>query len=571
MKFQLADAIREHVMVDLHRDLDRDGTDDVISVDIVRPRTSDRVPVILEESPYYDGAGRGPLSQRKMRNAAGVVVGMPLFYDNYFVPRGYAFAAMDSPGQGRSTGCGDLYGPADRSAVSAVLDWLDGSRPATSDAGRSLSATWSSGRVGMIGKSADGADALAAAATGNPALRTVVSIEGLVDLYPLNSTATAQPTTFIPQVDGTQRGWSPACDHFDAAMAVQQNAGGGVDNQFFRQRNVLESVGRWRAATFIVTGLRDLVAPADQSLELWDALRARKLPRRLWLTQGGHADPYDIRRAEWVATLHAWFDHYLLDRRTGIELTPAVSVQNADLSWREQSWWPMIAAPQVFRFSGDALQPGLRAVSPPAALRTIVAAADVAAEVNDLSDPLYDPASTTAGSRQRVLLRTAPLTAPLRLSGRPEVHLPVRVVGTRAQIVATVVDYGTGSRLATSDDLSGGLQPKGGKDCWGQSTHSDSACYPTLAVATRPSNWGVLSSSVLDLGLNPARTERIPITQGAWRNVAVALRPVDLVIPAGHRIGLLITTGDNLGFPQPDGEQLTIGSTGSLTLPVSAG
>ncbi|MET3806839.1 X-Pro dipeptidyl-peptidase [Nakamurella sp. UYEF19] len=559
-------------MIDLKRDLDRDGKDDVISVDIVRPRTSGRVPVIMEQSPYYDGAGRGSLSQRKVRNTAGVVVGMPLFYDNYFVPRGYAFAAMDSPGQGRSTGCGDFYGPADRAAVSAVLDWLGGSRTATSDAGQAVSATWSSGRVGMIGKSADGADALTAAATGNPALKTVVSIEGLVDLFPLNSTAAAEPMMFFPQVDGTQRGWNPACDPFNAVMTTQQNAGGVTYNQFFRDRNGLESIGKWRAATFIVTGLRDLVAPANESLKLWEALGARKIPRKLWLTQGGHADPFDLRRAQWVDTLHAWFDRYLLDLPSGIETAPAVTVQNADLSWRDQSIWPAPPAPQVFRFSGQALEPKPPVTSPPTALGTIVAPAGLSATaVNDLLDPLYDPKVASAGPGQRVLLLTAPLVAPLRLSGRPQVILPLQVVGSRAQVVATVVDYGTGNRVATTDDLDGGLVPAGGQDCWGQSAGRDSACYPRLSMATRPSKWGVLSSGVLDLGLNSAGTARLPIAQRTWLTAAVPMKPVDLLIPAGHRIGLLLTMSDTFGAPPPDGEQLTIGSTGSLTLPVTAG
>jgi X-Pro dipeptidyl-peptidase len=559
-------------MIGLGRDLDRDGKDDVISLDIVRPRISGRVPVIMEESPYYDGSGRGSLSQVKVRNAAGLVVGMPLFYDNYFVPRGYAFAAMDAPGQGRSTGCGDFYGPDDRAAVGAVLDWLSGSRPATSDAGKPVSASWSSGRVGMIGKSADGADALSAAATGHPALKTVVSIEGLVDVFPLNATARAEPFTFLPQVDGTQRGFNPACAPFDAALTTQENVGGVVYNQYFRDRNVLESVPRWRAATFIVTGLRDLVAPADQSLKLWESLGGSKIPRKLWLTQGGHADPFDLRRAQWVHALHAWFDRYLLELPTGIDAAAPVTVQNADLSWRDQSSWPTSAAPRLFRFNADGLQPGVPTSFASQALSTITAPAALSVDrADDLTDPFYQPVGTPSGPRQRFLLLTSPLTAPLRLSGRPQVTLPVQVVGSRAQVEAIVVDYGPGNRVATTDDLDGNLVPAGGQDCWGQSAGRDSACYPKLTLPIRASSWGVVSSGILDLGLTPNRTARTEITQRTWLTAALPMTPMDLQIPAGHRIGLLLTTGDTYSFLPPDGEQLTIGSTGSLSLPVSSG
>jgi X-Pro dipeptidyl-peptidase len=38
---------------------------------------------------------------------------MPLFYDNCFVPRGYAFIAVDLPGTSRSDGFAAAGGPFD--------------------------------------------------------------------------------------------------------------------------------------------------------------------------------------------------------------------------------------------------------------------------------------------------------------------------------------------------------------------------------------------------------------------------------------------------------------------------
>ena len=33
--------------------------------------------------------------------------------------------------------------------------------------------------------------------------------------------------------------------------------------------------------------------------------------------QTGHVDPFDFRRAEWVNTLHRWFDYWLQGVTTG--------------------------------------------------------------------------------------------------------------------------------------------------------------------------------------------------------------------------------------------------------------
>src|SRR5688500_950984 len=99
-------AIRESVWVDTRLDGDKDGKTDRVAVDIVRPRELARkgrkIPVIMDASPYYSCCGRGNESQKKTYDANGNVVQMPLYYDNYFVPRGYAFVGVDFTGTNRS-------------------------------------------------------------------------------------------------------------------------------------------------------------------------------------------------------------------------------------------------------------------------------------------------------------------------------------------------------------------------------------------------------------------------------------------------------------------------------------
>ena len=80
----------------------------------------------MDASPYYSCCGRGNESQLKTYDANGNVVQMPLFYDNYFVPRGYAFVGVDLAGTNRSDGCVDVGGRSDIQSAKAVVDWLNG-------------------------------------------------------------------------------------------------------------------------------------------------------------------------------------------------------------------------------------------------------------------------------------------------------------------------------------------------------------------------------------------------------------------------------------------------------------
>lgn len=134
--FSYKDAIREHVYVESGVDSDGDGRKDRVNVDIIRPKETEnglKVPVIMDESPYYDNAGRGNESELKTYDANGNPVRFPLYYDNYFVPRGYAFLAVDMVGTTRSDGCPSA---AARATSSAARPWSTGSTGARRPTGR---------------------------------------------------------------------------------------------------------------------------------------------------------------------------------------------------------------------------------------------------------------------------------------------------------------------------------------------------------------------------------------------------------------------------------------------------
>ena len=128
--FGYADAIRERVFIESPYDSDKNGVKDIIAIDIKRPKATNeglKAPVIMDPSPYYSTLGRGNESQLKRDyDGDGLLDLWPLFYDNYFVPRGYAVILMDMIGTNNSTGCPTVHDVSDNLSAKVVIDWLNG-------------------------------------------------------------------------------------------------------------------------------------------------------------------------------------------------------------------------------------------------------------------------------------------------------------------------------------------------------------------------------------------------------------------------------------------------------------
>ena len=89
-------AIRERVFIPQPGiDQDRNGATDWVTIDIIRPSRGSSAEQDAgdhrSDSPYYTTVCRGNETQCMADwNDDGVNDRWPLFYDNYFVPRGYA-------------------------------------------------------------------------------------------------------------------------------------------------------------------------------------------------------------------------------------------------------------------------------------------------------------------------------------------------------------------------------------------------------------------------------------------------------------------------------------------------
>src|SRR4029079_11876527 len=127
--------------------------DATLHADVLRPKGStaaDKTPVILSIGPYFNHSGQtGPAGPAEGTNydPVGPNAGPSERFQDFvegsgLLTKGYTFVMVDLRGFGGSNGCLDWSGPGEQAAVVSAVSGA-GSQP------------WSSGQVGMYGKSYD--------------------------------------------------------------------------------------------------------------------------------------------------------------------------------------------------------------------------------------------------------------------------------------------------------------------------------------------------------------------------------------------------------------------------------
>ncbi|MGW5190438.1 Xaa-Pro dipeptidyl-peptidase [Kribbella sp. NPDC004138] len=555
--YDYANAIRESVYVDTTTDTDSDGENDEIAVDIVRPSetalTGVKIPVIMDASPYYSCCGRGNESEKKTYDGDGVIRKMPLFYDNYFVPRGYAMVGVDIVGTGRSTGCGDVGGRDEIQSVVDVIDWLNGRNTAHTANGQKVLASWTTGAVGMIGKSYDGTLANGVAATGVPGLKTIVPISAISSWYDYTrSGGVPYSDDYMPWLAGYVGHDSAACDEVRGELGDNDDDETGDYTSFWAERDYTENASKVKASVFITHGLSDYNVQTNHFSQWWSALSRNNVPRKLWLGLEDHVDPFEFRRDEWVDELHKWFDYWLQGLQNGVMKEPMVSVETTPDVWRDYRTWPAVNRPTPVP-----LAPGKLG----AAGKGSVTITDDPELTED--DIVADPTQVIAG---RQMFLSAPLAAPLRVSGTPSVTLRLKSDSSTTPVTARLIEYGEAQRYT-------GIRRTDDSTCEGSSTDYDDSCYYTVEKLTAQSDHGIVSRGWIDAAHSKSLTKPTPLKPGQWTTVTVPLRAQDQIIPKGRILGLAITLSDTeWTSPNDTGATIDIDVAASkLNIPVSSG
>ncbi|MFC0109963.1 CocE/NonD family hydrolase [Kibdelosporangium aridum] len=535
-----ADAVRETTWVDIGLDLDNNGVGDRVAADTVRPATAERVPVIIDASPYYSTNGRGNESERKSYDSAGVPVKFPLFYDNYFGPRGYAVALVDFSGSNRSTGCMDTGGRSEIASGKAVIDWLNGRATGYSAAsgGSVKTASWSTGAAAMIGKSWDGSITHGVAATGVDGLRTIVPISAISSWYDWFRSDGVSLRGF-----GTPTSLASGFENSNArsrcgAVRTEMTNGAPANGDFtpmWSQRDFVRNASQVKAAVFSVNGRADLnVKPINWGQWL-DALPA-STPRKLWLSQTGHIDPFDFRRAEWVRTLHRWFDRWLLNIQNGIENEPQVSVERGVDQWSDSPTWPPSG------LQSQRLYPVAGSVAGVGTLRPTPGTSTSSFTDNGSGTPSSYIASPNATSARRVLYSMGPFGSDVRLAGISRLTVAVTPSTPTAHLSAFLVDYGPATIRSTSGE---GIRTLTTESCWGEDRPGDDACYRDTQATTSTVDATIIARGWADLANYQSLSTPRTLTPGTKYTMAFRLSATDYVVPRGHRLALVIAGTDS--------------------------
>ena len=475
VRYSYKDAIVEHVQVTA-----RDGVGQ-IWVDLIRPRTKPgvKVPTIMMASPYFNTLGRGYKEQCKTPHqsppgglpgspGAPVLSGcnpnqtpFPEWYDEYFVPRGYAFAAMDLRGTRNSSGC-QTYGDRDEvfDAVD-VVDWL-------------ATRSWSNGKVGMTGGSYDGTIAMGAAAEQpisgkkKDALAAVIPIRAIDAWYDyhfmngvMSQAHAATPALFTAALAASDLPNSGTDDGLYAAHLAERKAciatlGAATDagyaspyqnanSPFWAERDFRKDAAKVRAAVFWIHGLFDFNVKTNNAGNMWLSL-PKKLPKKLWLVNSDHADPRCPTEDactksghqvpfpfadKFVEANHRWFLQYLKKVPAGA-LSPAVEVQQPNGKWLRSSTWPVSKSDLV--------------LWPTAKGGLATRASGEGEEVQWADNP------ANAGAPRSVSFVTAPFAKATRLSGQIEFALKYATLGPDTTIAIRVDDLGPAAALTDTPD-----------------------------------------------------------------------------------------------------------------------
>jgi predicted acyl esterase len=407
-----------------------DGTK--LHADVLRPANlpaSAKTPVILSIGPYFNHSGQtgpaGPVEDTPF-TPTGEAGPSARFFDFIngakLMEKGYTWVQVDLRGFGGSSGCLDWAGPGEQADVKAAVEWAAGQ-------------SWSTGKVGMYGKSYDGVTGLLGIAQQPRGLSAVVSQEPVYDLYRylymnrvrfLNSLATPALYDAIAGTPGTtgdtlaynlnalndtSRPGCPVLNWLD-----QQNSDHGA--AYWKPRDLIAATRGKTTPLFLTQGFIENNTKPDGA---WDLYNGMAGPKRAWFGMWDHVRGNDadasgrllMGRKGWFDETMRFYDRYL--KGATVADDPANAVETSDGTWRaEESWPPADSAP-----------------------------VDTALNGGSYTDDGQNN-GTGSGSGTGIWTISPRLTEDAHFAGVPKVSVDVASAPDRANLVADVYDIDSG-------------------------------------------------------------------------------------------------------------------------------
>jgi len=320
-----------------------------LHADVLRPKGmpwDEQTPVILTVSPYTNHSGS--LSPTEDQNGVGP---NPRFYDfldlTGALTKGYTYVMVDLPGDGGSGGCNDWGGVREQAAVYAAVEWA-------------ASQTWSTGSVGLIGKSYDGWTGLMGVATQPKGLEAVVSLEPVYSGYRyiwmngVRRTNWPYGTSFT-QVDAMPGRLSDTPEYHangaPQAWCYPVNiAGHNLDDSetgpYWAERNLVPTSLGKTTPVFLTQGFLETNTKWDGTSQYWNGLSGDH--NHAWFGQFNHVrgwektsdgERFQTGRSVFIDEMMRFFDEHLKGIQPEV-IDPVVSVQDNLGRYRAESQWP---------------------------------------------------------------------------------------------------------------------------------------------------------------------------------------------------------------------------------------
>lgn len=321
-----------------------DGTQ--LHADVLLPadrKDGQKHPVILSIGPYFGSGSQNapfyaPTEQGPSARFDDLVEGGEIF------AKGYAYVMVDSRGFGSSGGCNDLGGPGEQSDVKAAVEWA-------------AKQPWSTGKVGMWGKSYDAWTQVMALATKPKGLAATVIQSPLIDGYRLAfengvhwdagwyatpglyadydltpQTVNDSPDEWATALTGTAT--NPDCYARNLTETLNPDKG----SAYWQERDIVAAAGASKIPSLWSFGFNDVNTKPTNIFDVYSKLKG---PKRAWFGQWDHVRGNEdalVGREGFLDEAMNWFDHYLKGKP--LKKLPKHEIQDGDGAWRSEASYP---------------------------------------------------------------------------------------------------------------------------------------------------------------------------------------------------------------------------------------
>jgi predicted acyl esterase len=326
-----------------------DGT--MLHADVMLPAGSkkgQKHPVILSIGPYFGSGSQGAPVYDPMEAGPSARFD-DLIEQGQIFEKGYALVYVDSRGFGSSGGCNDLGGKGEQMDVKAAVEWA-------------AKQPWSTGKVGMWGKSYDAWTQVMALAQKPKGLAATVIQSPLIDGYRLAfengvhwaatwyvtpalyasydllppSTQDASPDEFVQSTVGTAT--NPQCYALNLANTPNPDR----TSAYWKERDIVAAAGTSKVPSLWSFGFNDVNTKPTNIFDVYSKLTG---PKRAWFGQWDHVRGNEsdlVGREGFMDEAMNWFDHYLKGKP--LKKLPKHEIQDGDGKWRTEASYPPVDA-----------------------------------------------------------------------------------------------------------------------------------------------------------------------------------------------------------------------------------